>query len=66
MTDREKLILHLQNLAKSNTKSATLDVKFLLGVLNVLPPEQSMPVVQRYNQEGVNVDGGSFSNSDTD
>jgi pantothenate kinase-related protein Tda10 len=64
MTDRDKLILHLQNLAKSNTKSATLDVMFLLGVLNALPKEQPKPIVPRLDKMGVEIDGGSFGDSD--
>jgi pantothenate kinase-related protein Tda10 len=64
MTEREKLILHLQNLAKTNTKSATLDVMFLLGVLNALPKEQPKPVIPRLDKIGVEIDGGGFSDSD--
>jgi len=64
MTDREKLILHLQNLAKTNTKSATLDVNFLLGVLNALPKEQPKQTVPRLDKIGVEIDGGSFSDID--
>ena len=64
MTDREKLILHLQNLAKTNTKSATLDVNFLLGVLNALPKEQLKQTVPRLDKIGVEIDGGSFSDID--
>ena len=64
MTEREKLILHLQNLAKSKTKSATLDVLFLLGVLNALPKEQPKPIVPRFDKIGLDVDGGSVSDAD--
>jgi hypothetical protein len=60
MTEREKLILHLQTLAKNNTKNTTLDVNFLLGVLNALPKEQPKPVSSRLDKTGVDVDGGSF------
>ena len=56
MTEREKLLLHLQTLAKNNT----LDVNFLLGVLNALPKEQPKPVSSRLDKTGVDVDGGSF------
>jgi len=63
MTDREKLILHLQNLAKNNTKSATLDVMFLLGVLNALPKEQSKPAAPKLDRTGIDIDGGSFNDS---
>ncbi len=63
MTDREKLILHLQNLAKSKTKSATLDVMFLLNILNALPKEQPKPVVPRFDKIGLDVDGGSFNDT---
>ena len=64
MTERENLILHLQNLAKSKTKSATFDVLFLLGVLNALPKEQPKPTVPRFDKIGLDVDGGSFSDAD--
>lgn len=64
MTDREKLILHLQTLAKNNTKNATLDVTFLLGVLNALPKDIPVPSQQRIDRSGIDVDGGSFCDSD--
>ena len=63
MTEREKLILHLQNLAKSKTKSATLDVLFLLGILDALPKEQPKPVIPRLDKIGIDVDGGSFTDA---
>jgi pantothenate kinase-related protein Tda10 len=63
MTEREKLILHLQNLAKSKTKSATLDVLFLLGILNALPKEQLKPTAPRFDKIGIDVDGGGFSDA---
>jgi hypothetical protein len=63
MTEREKLILHLQNLLKSNKNTATLDVKFLLGILNALPePPAIKPATVPNNT--FNVDGGSFGDSD--
>jgi hypothetical protein len=63
MTEREKLILHLQNLLKSNKNTATLDVKFLLGILNALPePPASKPTAIPDNT--VSVDGGSFGDVD--
>lgn len=62
MTDREKLILHLQNLLKSNKNTATLDVKFLLSILNALPKDTPVPV-QKNNNTGIDVDGGSFCDS---
>ena len=60
MTEREKLILHLQNLYKTNTKKATLDVAYLLEVLNALPDiEVKKPAPLRDTQ--VDVDGGTFA-----
>lgn len=60
MSNREKLILHLQNLLKSNTKSATIDVVFLLEILNALPePEIKKSVPLRETQ--LDVDGGKFT-----
>lgn len=60
MTEREKLILHLQNLHKSNTKKATLDVAYLLEILNALPTvEVKKPALLQNTQ--VDVDGGSFA-----
>lgn len=60
MTDREKLILHLQNLAKTNVKSATIDVVFLLGILNALPKEQQQAPI-RVDKISLELDGGDFS-----
>ncbi len=61
MTDREKLILHLQNLLKTNSKTATVDVKFLLGILNALPEEPVKEQVVRFNNISLDLDGGDFS-----
>lgn len=61
MTDREKLILHLQNLLKTNSKTATVDVKFLLGILNALPKEPVKEQVVRFNNISLDLDGGDFS-----
>ena len=58
MTDRERLILHLQNLAKSNSKVATFDVIFLLGILDALPKEQVKPVVTRLDKLSIDIVGG--------
>lgn len=63
MTDREKLILHLQNLAKSKTKNATLDVMFLLNILNALPKEQTKPDIIRVDKISLELDGGDFSDN---
>lgn len=63
MTDREKLILHLQNLAKSKTKSATLDVMFLLNILNALPKEQVKEQVTRIDKISLELDGGDFGDN---
>jgi hypothetical protein len=59
MTEREKLILHLQNLLKSNTKSATLDVEYLLKILDALPKTVEDTLTTKLDNV-VNVDGGSF------
>lgn len=60
MSNREKLILHLQNLLKSKTKSATIDVVFLLEILNALPePEITKSFPLRETQ--LDVDGGKFT-----
>jgi hypothetical protein len=59
MTEREKLILHLQNLLKSNTKSATLDVAYLLKILDALPKTVEDTLTTKLDNV-VNVDGGSF------
>ncbi len=63
MTEREKLILHLQNLLKSNTKSATLDVTFLLNILNALPKDHANEQVTRVDKISIEVDGGDFGGS---
>ena len=59
MTEREKQILHLQNLLKSNTKSATLDVEYLLKILDALPKTVEDTLTTKLDNV-VNVDGGSF------
>ena len=59
MTEREKLILHLQNLLKSNTKSATLDIEYLLKILDALPNTVRNALTTKLDNV-VNVDGGSF------
>lgn len=59
MTEREKLILHLQNLLKSNTKNATLDVEYLLKILDALPKTVEDTLITKPDNV-VNVDGGSF------
>jgi hypothetical protein len=59
MTEREKLILHLKNLLKSNTKSATLDVEYLLKILDALPKTVEDTLTTKLDNV-VNVDGGSF------
>jgi hypothetical protein len=59
MTEREKLILHLQNLLKSNTKSATLGVEYLLKILDALPTTVNDTLTTKLDN-AVNVDGGSF------
>ena len=59
MTEREKLILHLQNLLKSNTKSATLDIEYLLKILDALPNTVRNTLTTNLDNV-VNVDGGSF------
>lgn len=59
MTEVEKLILHLQNLSNSNTKKVTLDVQFLLEILNALPKSDTN-TAKKQVAELFNVDGGSF------
>ena len=60
MTEREKLVLHLQNLYRTNTRKATVDVVYLLDILNALPPaEIKKPILLQNTQ--VDVDGGSFT-----
>lgn len=60
MTEHEKLILHLQNLLRSNTRKATLDVAYLLEILNALPNVEVKQPVRLQNTQ-VDVDGGTFS-----
>lgn len=64
MTEREKLILYLQNLAKAKSKVATLDIMFLLEILNALPKEQPKPTNARLDNVDIEVDGGKFSESE--
>jgi hypothetical protein len=49
----------LQNLLKSNTKSATLDVEYLLKILDALPKTVEDTLTTKLDNV-VNVDGGSF------
>lgn len=60
MTDRDKLILHLQNLAKTKIKKATLDVEYLLAILNALPPEPPKKSNPRIADFELDIDGGEF------
>lgn len=62
MTDLEKLIIQLKNLQKSKAKSVTLDINYLLNVLNAVPTTvqvRHVTPVEIYRK--VDVDGGSFS-----
>jgi hypothetical protein len=52
----------LQNLLKSNTKSATLDVEYLLKILGALPKTVEDKLTTKLDNV-VNVDGGSFNDS---
>ena len=58
MTEHEKLILHLQNLLKSNTRKITLDVQYLLEVMNSLP--NTITSTKPEINKAFNVDGGAF------
>lgn len=60
MTEREKLILHLQNLHKSNIKNATLGVAYLLEILNALPAVVE-PKKPKFQDTQIDVDGGTFT-----
>lgn len=56
MTDREKLIKHLESLSKSGKTQATIDIQWLLSVLHDKPKytEKTMrPTI-------LEIDGGKF------
>jgi hypothetical protein len=61
MNERDKLILQLQNLKKSKSSSVTLNIDYLLGILqaSVSAPEiKRVTPVELFRK--VDVDGGSF------
>lgn len=52
------LVSHLNNLSKSNIKTATFDVNFLLKVLG--QPIPTAPIKQHKQTTAIDVDGGTF------
>jgi hypothetical protein len=61
MTELDKLILHLQNLVKSNKTTVTLDAKFLLEIVSALPKD--VVKTQETANMLIDVDGGDFHES---
>ena len=61
MNDKDKLILQLQNLKKSKSNQVTLDIDFLLGVLQTgfVTEVKRVTPIEIFNK--VDVDGGSFN-----
>jgi len=60
MTELEKLIWHLEKLQKSKSKSVTLDISYLLGILNTIPLQKVTVTKNESLVQQVNVDGGRF------
>lgn len=60
MTELEKLIWHLEKLQKSKSKSVTLDISYLLGILNTIPLQKVSVTKNELVVQQVNVDGGRF------
>jgi hypothetical protein len=64
MTPFEKLKSHLVNLQQKNIQKVTLDVNWLIAVLNIMSDpidDKSTKSIIAHNS--VNVDGGSFNDS---
>ena len=60
MTELEKLIWRLEKLQKSRSKSITLDIDYLLGILYTIPSQKVTVTKNEPVRQQVNVDGGKF------
>ena len=60
MTELEKLIWRLEKLQKSRSKSITLDIDYLLGILYTRPSQKVTVTKNEPVRQQVNVDGGGF------
>ena len=60
MTELEKLIWRLEKLQKSRSKSITLDIDYLLGILYTIPSQKITVTKNEPVRQQVNVDGGGF------
>jgi len=60
MTELEKLIWRLEKLQKSRSKSITLDIDYLLGILYTVPLQKVTVTKNEPVRQQVNVDGGGF------
>jgi len=60
MTELEKLIWRLEKLQKSRSKSITLDIDYLLGILYTIPSQKVTVTKNEPVRQQVNVDGGGF------
>jgi hypothetical protein len=60
MTELEKLIWRLEKLQKSRSKSITLDIEYLLGILYAVPSQRVTVTKNEPVRQQVNVDGGGF------
>jgi hypothetical protein len=60
MTELEKLIWRLEKLQKSRSKSITLDIDYLLGILYTVPSQKVTVTKNEPVRQQVNVDGGGF------
>lgn len=61
MNEKDKLILQLQNLKKSKSRQVTLDIDFLLSVLQTgfVTEVKRVTPIEIFNK--VDVDGGGFN-----
>jgi|LauGreDrversion4_2_1035121.scaffolds.fasta_scaffold46525_3 hypothetical protein len=60
MNEKDKLILRLQNLKKSKSNQVTLDIEYLLNILQAgfVTEVRRVTPVEMFNK--VDVDGGGF------
>lgn len=61
MNEKDKLILQLQNLKKSKSTQVTLDIDFLLGILQTGLVTEVKRVTPIEIFKKVDVDGGGFN-----
>lgn len=62
MNQFDQLVAHLKNLQSKKIQQVTLDVKWLMGVLNVMPVDIENTVQPQKDNKSYMIDGGTFLN----